>query len=317
MADQKKITLRGTHATPKNIVLRELPVATPSAGTTIRLKSLHATPKNIILGDPTQSGAAGPTFTLIASGGTYAFTGGDALFVKTPTFTLIADGASYAFSGGAALFALGRTLTADGGSFAYTGGAANFAFGRTLTADGGSYAYTGGAANFALGRTLTADGGAYAYAGGDANFAYGRTLVADGGTYAFTGGDALFDLVVGPTFTLLADGGTYGFDGGDALFTLGVAPDVTGGWPIYFPRRKRKQVDDPQVLEAATANLAKRQTLRQAEQRDQQITAQLRAIYAEQDALQAGLAQAEEIAQDEEDLEAILLVSVHCAMLPM
>jgi hypothetical protein len=286
MADQKKITLRGTHATPKNIVLRELPVATPSAGTTIRLKSLHATPKNIILGDPTQSGAAGPTFTLIASGGTYAFTGGDALFVKTPTFTLTADGASYAFSGGAALFTLGRTLTADGGSFAYTGGAANFAFGRTLTADGGSYAYTGGAANFALGRTLTADGESYAY----------------------TGGDALFDFTAGATFTLLADGGTYGFDGGDALFTLGIAPDVTGGWPIYFPRRKRKQVDEPQVLEAATVNLAKRQALRQAEQRDQQITAQLRAIYAEQDALQAGLAQAEEIAQDEEDLEAILLL---------
>jgi hypothetical protein len=97
---------------------------------------------------------------------------------------------------------------------------------------------------------------------------------------------------------------------------------VTGGWPIYYPRRKRRVLREPierpdeepeivepvNVLEAATEALKQRQELRQAEQRDQQITAQLRAIYAEQDALQSGVARAEEIAQDEDDLEAILLL---------
>ena len=52
MADQRKITLRTFHATPKNIILRDLPVATPSAGTTIYLYENHATPKNIILRNP-------------------------------------------------------------------------------------------------------------------------------------------------------------------------------------------------------------------------------------------------------------------------
>lgn len=51
MADQKKITLRQTHATPKNIILRELPVSM-STSTFIRLLSTHATPKNIILRNP-------------------------------------------------------------------------------------------------------------------------------------------------------------------------------------------------------------------------------------------------------------------------
>lgn len=52
MADQKRIKLYPFHATPKNVTIRELPVATPSAGTTIYLYTTHATPKNIIIRNP-------------------------------------------------------------------------------------------------------------------------------------------------------------------------------------------------------------------------------------------------------------------------
>ena len=298
MADQKKITLRGLHATPKNIILRELPVATPSAGTTIRLKSLHATPKNIILGDPTASGAAGPTFILIAAGSTYAFTGGDALFVKTPTFTLTADGGSYAFTGGSALFALGRTLTADGASYSYSAGSANFVHARTLTADGASYAYSAGAANFV----------------------HARSLVADGATYSYTAGDALFQFTAGVTFTLLADGATYDYSAGDAVFTLGTQQpeqEVTRGWWPVQPRRKRKtheevereELDAQAQVEAAQTALVARRALRAAEQRSRYVTAQLRAIYAEQDALVKSVLQTQEFLKrqtDDVDLTIIL-----------
>jgi hypothetical protein len=228
-----------------------------------------------------------------------------------PTFTLTASGGTYAFSGGDALFTFARSIIASGATYAYTGGAAIFAFGRTLTASGATYAFTGGDALFTFNRALVASGASYAFTGGAANFVQNRALIADGGTYAYSGGAALFNFTAGATFTLIASGGTYSYAGGDALFTKTVATDVTGGWPTFYPRRKRKlpETETPEeTLEVATVALAKRQTLRQAEQRDQQITAQLRAIYAEQDALQSGIAQAEALAQDEEDIEAILLL---------
>ncbi len=52
MADQKRITLRQGHATPKNIILRALPAADAAATTTIYLYQGHATPRNIILSNP-------------------------------------------------------------------------------------------------------------------------------------------------------------------------------------------------------------------------------------------------------------------------
>lgn len=62
MADQKEITLYPGDATPKDIILRELPVASAST-TTIWLVEGDATPNNIILGDPTvqPSGGGFPT----------------------------------------------------------------------------------------------------------------------------------------------------------------------------------------------------------------------------------------------------------------
>lgn len=59
MADQNKITLRAGHATPNNVILRDLPVADAPVGTTIRLYEGHATPNNIILRDPTVTDSPG------------------------------------------------------------------------------------------------------------------------------------------------------------------------------------------------------------------------------------------------------------------
>lgn len=59
MADQRKITLYAGHATPQNIILRALPIATLAAGTTIYLYPGHAADKNIILRNPLVAEAAG------------------------------------------------------------------------------------------------------------------------------------------------------------------------------------------------------------------------------------------------------------------
>ena len=58
MADQNQIKLYEGHATPNNIILRDLPVATVTT-TTIRLYEGHATPNNIILRDPTVTDSPG------------------------------------------------------------------------------------------------------------------------------------------------------------------------------------------------------------------------------------------------------------------
>ncbi len=61
MADQKRITLRSGHASPKTIILYELPVADAAAGTTIVLYEGHATAKTVVLRNPADIPVAGGT----------------------------------------------------------------------------------------------------------------------------------------------------------------------------------------------------------------------------------------------------------------
>jgi hypothetical protein len=95
---------------------------------------------------------------------------------------------------------------------------------------------------------------------------------------------------------------------------------VTGGWPTYYPRKKRVVV--PEVIaepaEVVTARLIKRQNeiaarlaLAKQERRSKAITEQLRAIYAEQDALTAGIQYVEQQLEinDEEESLVLLLAS--------
>ena len=66
--NQKDIQLFAGHATPKNIILRALPVAAAVATTTIFLYAGHATPNNIVLSDPTVVRGGAPVFPTQYSG---------------------------------------------------------------------------------------------------------------------------------------------------------------------------------------------------------------------------------------------------------
>ncbi len=61
MASQKDISLYSGDATPKDIVLRDLPAAPAAAVTTIYLNSGDATAKDVVLRDPTVQSASGST----------------------------------------------------------------------------------------------------------------------------------------------------------------------------------------------------------------------------------------------------------------
>ena len=98
---------------------------------------------------------------------------------------------------------------------------------------------------------------------------------------------------------------------------LHVAVDATPGWGTYPFRRNKKArqlAEAPEVdVETVKASLDARRALRAAEQRDQAITAQLRDIYAEQDALAMGIAAAQQDLaqqlQDDDDLSMILALA--------
>lgn len=64
MADQKEIVLRQGSASPKDIVLYELPVVIASGGTTIYLYAGNVTAKDIVLRNPlVLDGYVAPTAT--------------------------------------------------------------------------------------------------------------------------------------------------------------------------------------------------------------------------------------------------------------
>ena len=97
--------------------------------------------------------------------------------VSSTTYTLIADGGTYSYSGNNANTLFNRRLVADGGVYSYSGNNANTLFGRRVAADGGTYSYTGNNANTLFGRRVAADGGVYSYAGNNADLVYTPTAV--------------------------------------------------------------------------------------------------------------------------------------------
>lgn len=94
MPSQRDITLRSGHATPKNIVLHDLPVA-PVVTTPIYLYSGHASPKNITLRDPTDAPDTGGAED-VAAAGAIAFALGDSgsAVVESPVAVSASLGAS-------------------------------------------------------------------------------------------------------------------------------------------------------------------------------------------------------------------------------
>ena len=63
--------------------------------------------------------------------------------VTSTTYTLIADGGTYSYSGDNANLLFNRVLAADGGVYSYSGNNATLRVSRVLTADGGTYTYVG------------------------------------------------------------------------------------------------------------------------------------------------------------------------------
>jgi hypothetical protein len=108
-----------------------------------------------------------------------------------PTYSLTADAGTYAYNGTAADLRLNRVMPADAGAYAYAGQDASLRLNRVLSAQGGAYSYTGQDAtltyNSGATYTLVAEGGTYSYSGADATFRIGRVLVAEAGAYAYTG----------------------------------------------------------------------------------------------------------------------------------
>jgi hypothetical protein len=124
------------------------------------------------------------------------------------------------------------------------------------------------------------------------------------------GGLTTSDVVIGINATQGGDTGT---------LAINVAADqVTGGWPIPYLRRRRipretVEIESPEEITArivaSQQAILLRKELRRAERRSEEITAQLRDIYAEQDALLLVGARLEaEVDQrlDEDDLALIL-----------
>lgn len=83
MADQKKITLRPFHASPKTIVVNALPVATPSSGTTIHLYEFHATAKTVVLRDPTATPVVSSTGAVFSGTAAMVFGQSGSLFAPS------------------------------------------------------------------------------------------------------------------------------------------------------------------------------------------------------------------------------------------
>jgi hypothetical protein len=93
---------------------------------------------------------------------------------------------------------------------------------------------------------------------------------------------------------------------------------VTGGWPIPRGYRKRKSektpVDEPSIaaiqeqIQETAKRLLARQKLRKAEQRDRELTEQIREALAEQDALKFGVLSLESQLEQQLDDEALAII---------
>lgn len=102
---------------------------------------------------------------------------------------------------------------------------------------------------------------------------------------------------------------------GDSQFTLNEAVPVTGGWPTYWPRRKKRRdepkpeevtVSEPQPApDAATA----REILR-AKRRADKVMAELKAIYRQMDATEIQILRKQRELEEEEETLLLLIASM-------
>lgn len=227
MADQRVITLYQGDATPKDIILRELPVATPSAGTTIYLYAGDATPKDVILRDPraepTSSGS-NLDFTLEAGAVTLA-----GQTVTAAINTALANG-SVTISGQSVTAAIGAALA--NGSLTIAGQSVTTTLGVSLS--NGSLTIAGQSVTAGIGVPIVA--GSISIDGQPVTLANGSGLsltIDTAGSIQISGQDMT------ATLTGAAPVQTYGSNPGGG----------GGGGKFHFRGEKRRQ---PFEIEALT-----------------------------------------------------------------
>ena len=168
MADQRKITLRPGHASPRDIVLRELPVATPASTGRIYLYPGHAAPGTIVVGDPTVlRPSGGGAITGTAAGTQAAATGAAA---GAETFTGAAAGTQAAATG-AATGEENFLATVDGTQAAALGEAAGSVVGEAFTGEAAGTFTT--AEGYIIAQVATVDG-LTAWGGSSGGYLTGR-----------------------------------------------------------------------------------------------------------------------------------------------
>jgi hypothetical protein len=161
----------------------------------------------------------------------------------------------------------------------------------------------------------------YSYSGDNANLLYSRLLTADGGTYGYSGNDANLVYTPSGSYTLIAEGGTYTYSGNDANLIYSGA-QIAGGHYYEFWRKKwakqweTKTPDIEEVIEfieeepeqaievAATVSpkyaSIQPETLKINEKLAENIAKQI---------IVAIKLQQLRIAQEEEDIETLLLIA--------
>ena len=103
-------------------------------------------------------------------------------------------------------------------------------------------------------------------------------------------------------------------EGDSGSFSLDIAADATGGWPIYYPRRKKRPVVEiqPEIaavqLKEAEDRLKLRREIRRQERHSREITEQIREILDQQDNLKLKIQLTNEIQANIDDEEAIIAI---------
>jgi hypothetical protein len=177
-----------------------------------------------VVGEIDEVSAGGTTYTLTASGGSFATTGVAAGLKATRQ--LAASAGSASIGGVAATLKAARQLSGAAGAYTLTGVDATLtkaggATGYTLTAAAGSFAITGQAAGLKAARVVGASFGAYAVTGVAATLARGLRLTASAGAVTITGAAAN---LTQPSRAIGAASGSFAITGFDAALTFSGAP---------------------------------------------------------------------------------------------
>lgn len=193
--DDKNLEL---YTTPDDALCFSIPLTwTANQPITIKIDARSGTRSVTISGAATGNGTysystAGPYFDPTQDlelgrqgGGTNFEFLGNISNIDDATTGFTANGGTFALTGGPAVFRRALKLVAAGRSLALTGGNASFVTGKILTASGGTFALTGGPAVFRRALKFVGGGGSFGLTGGDVSFVQGNGLVIGSHTIDF------------------------------------------------------------------------------------------------------------------------------------